>query len=343
MTRIRFCSGLLILASLLLVGCNDEEPSWPELEDPTACIDEYAPVCGVIPDQLHCITTPCPVGLYQTFSNSCYANTQGALTLFDGDCGTLEGELYYEETEGDCEQGNEPVCAAQTSPEPCYQARCPALLHTTFSSACEAREASASVLFDGECDQLEGSRVTYRQVLPCPPMEYPPVCALDAYESDVLTQDCLEGSCFTHFYRTHYTPCSVASSVATMVFERSCDELENIETTGEPPVEMVTDLPSTDALADIVEASIDGDLLTVILGYSGCSEQHFRLLMDPAFMESDPVQVRYSFQPVEEEYCDAYFETQFVYDLKPLKHVFQQAYQTDDGIVRLPGLVDYRF
>lgn len=253
-----------------------------------------------------------------------------------------DGEVHYADSIH-CDKGNWPVCAAETSREPCDEARCPALLHTTFATVCAADEARASVLFAGGCGELEGSRVLRREVTICPPKGYPPVCALEAYPASQSAIDCLAEPCYSHVYRTHYTPCSVAANVATKVFPGECATLQDVETTGEPPVEIIGVSPETGSVSQVVSASIDGDLLTVVLAYSGCSEQHFRLLMDGAFMESYPVQVRYSFQPVVVEFCRAHFETEFVYDLKPLKARFQEAYQIESGDIYLPGLANYHF
>lgn len=304
--------------------------------DPVACIDIYDPVCGVIPDRVQCITTPCPVGFYQTFSNSCYANVQRATVIFGDACGSLEGELYYEE-EPSCDGDYDPVCGAAVDIAPCHEAPCPATVHTTFSNACVAEMSAAPVLFQGECGDAEGIRVTELEGA-CPAI-WDPVCGLSS-QSEII---CVTEPCPTHEYRTFGNACAAGLSLASVVFEGECGALENTLTMGEPPIQLTSKLPETEKTLSIGNAAIEDDILIIEVGYSGCSPQHFDMHFSPKFGESYPVQAAYSLTPQVEDLCRAAFQTEFTYDLRPLKHAYQEAYQTENGAIYLPGIGTYRF
>ena len=53
---------------------------------PDACTKEYKPVCGMIDNQIRCITTPCPSNDAVDFSNSCTACSQRANGYYEGKC-----------------------------------------------------------------------------------------------------------------------------------------------------------------------------------------------------------------------------------------------------------------
>src|SRR5690606_33542011 len=126
-------------------------------------------------------------------------------------------------------------------------------------------------------------------------------------------------------------------------FEGECGGLEDAVAGAEPPVRMVTQLPEVEKQVSIANVSFTDDVLTVELGYSGCSEQHFHLNIGTAFKESSPVQVDYSFVPMVEYGFLAYFTSEFSYVLAPLKHLYQTAYQAQSGSINLPGIGVYSF
>lgn len=60
------------------IECTESEKS------ADACIEIYAPVCGLV--EVQCVTTPCPP-IPQTFSNSCHACSQGNVSSYsEGEC-----------------------------------------------------------------------------------------------------------------------------------------------------------------------------------------------------------------------------------------------------------------
>jgi len=56
--------------------------------DPRACAAIVAPQCGL--KTVTCITEPCQP-IYETFSNSCVLELEGADFAFEGECGAIEG------------------------------------------------------------------------------------------------------------------------------------------------------------------------------------------------------------------------------------------------------------
>lgn len=304
--------------------------------DPVACPDIYQPVCGVVLDQVQCLTAPCPSGFYQTFGNSCNAEVQGAKVVFEDACGSLEGEPFFED-EPSCDANYDPVCGAAVNPEPCHEAPCPATVHTTFSNSCTAEVSGAPVMFEGECGEAEGTRVTALEGA-CPAV-WEPVCGLIP-EPDLA---CVTEPCPSHKYHTLGNACWAELSLASVAFEGECGALENTLTMGEPPVALSADLPQTQKSPAIASVEIEGDILSLELGYSGCSPQHFSWYVNPEFKESFPVQVAHSFVPQVEDACLAAFQTRFIYDLRPLKHAYQEAYQTESGEISIPDIGIYRF
>ena len=164
-----------------------------------------------------------------------------------------------------------------------------------------------------------------------------PVCA--KRRTDL---DCVMAPCPTHTYQTYNNLCSANLDLATVLFDRECGSLDGVFAGAEPPVKIVEDLLVTDK-ASVIDAVIDGDTLLVDIGYSGCSEQNFDFYVSNHFRESSPPQVAWNFKPTVEDDCFAAFRTRFKYDLLPLKHAYQQAFQSEQGEIVLPGLGQYQF
>ena len=76
-----------------------------------------------------------------------------------------------------------------------------------------------------------------------------------------------------------------------------------------------------------IEAHIEGYLLRLRVGFSGCNPEHpFTLWMSGGFMESMPVQANIVLVNELEENCDAWFETDLHFNLQPLGEEFIQTY-----------------
>lgn len=89
---------------------------------------------------------------------------------------------------------------------------------------------------------------------------------------------------------------------------------------------------------DLMEAQLDGDILTLRVGISGCSGEHpFTLYASHGFMESIPVQT-WALLAHDDlgEMCDAWFERTLAFDLRPLRAAHVRAYGR-------PGVVILRF
>lgn len=300
----------------------DEEVS------PTVCPANYEPVCAVEPINVQCLVAPCPVGIYRTASNTCVAESQGWAIDSEGECGELEGQHLYDDPMA-CTKEYRPVCAAVVSTEPCGSVPCPSREHKTFGNQCEADSAKAFVLSDAECGKLEGTPVEGPLPGACT-LQYDPVCG--KVDKNIV---CVTAPCPSHAYETFGNQCGAQMALANTVFEGECGDLEGLVTDGEPPVVIDENFPAVQKSVSVTEASIVDDVLIVTLGYSGCQEQHFELYFSPAFLESNPVQASSLFKPLVEDACEAYFTTQFRYDLLPLKHAWQQAYQAKTGEIIL--------
>lgn len=346
---------IALLGAMVLTGCGGDGASAehnllspdvhtkpdPLVGDGMACAHIYAPVCSVELQPIDCVTAPCPVGVHKTFPNHCESNNANALFLSEGECGQLEGQPYYDDTPGDdlpiaCTKEYNPVCAAQTSIEPCTTLPCPVMLHKTFGNPCMARAAQARIVQEGECGKLEDTPVT--QFYGACPAVHDPVCGKTEGEIACITQPCP-----THQYKTFGNGCAASMARAAVILDDDCGKLEGAIAFADPPVRVVKELPKSDKPVTIDKVSIEGDRLFVRLGYSGCQEQHFDLYIDSAFRESHPVQLKYQFVPQVEDRCLAYFTTEFSYDLIPLRHAYRAAYQSESGAMVLPELGTYQF
>ncbi len=298
------------------------------------CTEIYQPVCGIENRDIQCVTTPCHNQFYKTYGNACHARNANSPIISEGECGDQEGQPVGKA----CTREYNPVCGAQNATRPCLSAPCPKLEHKTFGNPCEANAAGAMTLFPGECGDKEGEEIdNLGEYIACPAL-WDPVCAKAL--GDV---QCITTPCPTHEYRTFGNACSAMQSRAGLIISGECPKaLTEVPVTAEPPVVLVNSFPTPAEQTTIVKAGIKNDVLTVTLGYSGCSEQHYSLLVQDAFLKSEPVQVNYQFQPVVEDFCDAYFETEFTYDLMPLRLAYSQSYK-GAGVIAIPEIGRYEF
>ena len=296
----------------------------------TVCPAIYKPVCSVEPQNLQCIKAPCPSGVYKTYSNQCASDAAKARFISNGECGELEGKPFIEEPTA-CTLQYDPVCAAVTDSAPCKTIPCPAVVHKTFGNACEAGVARASVVRTGECGKLEGT----------PVVRLEGACTADAPGACAKTTSsivCVTTPCPTHIYKTFSNRCEAGRVLASVIGDGPCGSLQGVTAGGEPPVKLVDSLPNPSA-AKASNVQFKSDVLTLTLGYSGCGPQHFDLYIGKAFLKSKPVQVNFAFKAQREEACEAYFTTEFSYDLLPLK----QLYGAEHGEIVLPGIGSYVF
>lgn len=296
----------------------------------TICPSIYKPVCSVEPQNLQCIKAPCPTGVYKTYSNQCASDVAKAKFISNGECGDLEGKPYVEEPTA-CTLQYDPVCAAATDAAPCKTIPCPAVVHKTFGNACEANVAKAQVVSKGECGKLEGT----------PVLKLEGACTTDAPGACAKTTSnivCVTTPCPTHVYKTFSNRCEADRVLASVIGDGPCGSLQGVTAGGEPPVKLVDSLPTASA-AKVGNVQFKGDVLTLTLGYSGCGPQHFDLYIGKAFLKSKPVQANFAFKAQREELCEAYFTTEFSYDLLPLK----QHYGAEHGEIVLPGIGSYVF
>ena len=85
------------------------------------------------------------------------------------------------------------------------------------------------------------------------------------------------------------------------------------------------------------DTTIAGDTLTISVSYGGgCKTHEFTLIAADAFMESDPVQLDVSIvHNANLDFCERWVEEMYHFDLTPIKTMYQQAYQQDEGTVVL--------
>lgn len=94
--------------------------------------------------------------------------------------------------------------------------------------------------------------------------------------------------------------------------------------------------------------SIDGDTLSVVVGYGGGCETHlFEICWDQSFQESEPVQVNLEiWHGGTPDMCEAYLTDTLEFDLSPLKQEWKDAYGEGPGTISINLMgesVEYSF
>ncbi|NIP43704.1 MAG: hypothetical protein GWO41_13230 [candidate division Zixibacteria bacterium] len=108
----------------------------------------------------------------------------------------------------------------------------------------------------------------------------------------------------------------------------------------EPGIDTVhfSEMPPSDLMVDAFElkdASINGDILTLTVSYSGgCKDHDFTLYMaPPAFMESYPVQANiYLEHQAYNDMCEAYITEDLQFNLRPIAEKYFLEYDQYDDI-----------
>lgn len=82
-------------------------------------------------------------------------------------------------------------------------------------------------------------------------------------------------------------------------------------------------------------AAIQDDTLKVSVSYSGgCKTHEFTLISSDVFLESYPVQLMVSIaHNANDDSCEAYPTEDYSFDLTPIKTMYQNAYQQDEGTI----------
>lgn len=86
---------------------------------------------------------------------------------------------------------------------------------------------------------------------------------------------------------------------------------------------LIGNTPTDDLSVRVLEASISGNQLKLLVGYSGCSEKpasNFDLFWDGNMQESSPLQTTVYLKAKKEEFCQAYFTQELCYDIRMLKN-----------------------
>lgn len=118
---------------------------------------------------------------------------------------------------------------------------------------------------------------------------------------------------------------------------------------GPPAIEVCTAWSSpfmTDAF-DLSAIRVTGDILEADVAYSGgCAHHYFRLCYDPAFLESNPVQVNLRLEhDGQADPCEAYPMETRSFDLTPLADAYRAGYgvEHDRVLLRLGDGAEYSF
>ena len=100
----------------------------------------------------------------------------------------------------------------------------------------------------------------------------------------------------------------------------------------------------TDEFNFIMMGWDDKDTYTIEVEYGGGCEIHeFKLIIESAFMESNPVQTNALLSHNSKgDVCRAIIRDRLYFNFSPLKEIYRDAYQTDHGtiIIHLAGISD---
>ena len=88
---------------------------------------------------------------------------------------------------------------------------------------------------------------------------------------------------------------------------------------------------------NINNVTLEADILTIAVSYGGgCADHYFSLIGSTTFMESFPVQMNILLSHnANGDNCEAFFMKDLVFDLSPIKNLFQQSYSETSGTVIL--------
>jgi len=118
---------------------------------------------------------------------------------------------------------------------------------------------------------------------------------------------------------------------------RATVKIERLDYTGDSPVVISDAVPweICRTAYELVDASADGDRLTLSVRYGGgCGEHFFQMFMSPSvFMESEPVQANLYLQHVTVDFCLAYLSGSVSFDLTPVAQLYRAMYGRDGQIL----------
>ena len=240
-----------------------------------------------------------------------------------------------------CDQRYNPVCAAFNTGIQCVTTPCPTEVYKTYGNRCHAEADKSAVLFDGECGKLEGEPVGGQSVA-CPAV-YMPACAKHATNTV-----CITSPCESHEYKTFGNACAAGAALAMTTFEGSCDTygIEGLVSFQQEPIRL--DMPQAAGFeANLVRASIDGNILTATVSYSGCNQQAVHFNASTAGIKASGeliVQAENFFTKDTNDACEAVFTTEQSFDLAPIAAAyFTQFPDRPEGFVNFPGIGTYKF
>ena len=138
--------------------------------------------------------------------------------------------------------------------------------------------------------------------------------------------------------------------IETQIIDKTDEAADGIGKIGNVVTSATTAEWGTDKYI-IKAATVEGDILSINVSYSGGCETHeFTLVAEPAFRESSPVQLWVSLaHNANGDTCEALLTEAYHFDLTPIKQVYQTGYQTDEGTIVLnlkdapPGELFYDF
>lgn len=162
---------------------------------------------------------------------------------------------------------------------------------------------------------------------------YDPVCA-----KAPTTINCITTPCPTHDYSTYGNRCSAGSAGAETSFDGECESIEDRLAFSDRPIYIFAsgELPDAVFETTVLQASLDGDVLTLEVEYSGgCVEHEFYLSTNGSFLESMPVQLATVLSNPTEDSCDGIMRRTISFDLIPLQELYLNGYQEASGEILL--------
>ncbi len=222
--------------------------------------------------------------------------------------------------------------------------------YKTYTNSCTAAASGAKIAYEGFCGALDSQSVEAKIQSPtlCQ-ANYKPVCAKYTPKTTGATS-CCEGEICNGFYKTYSNACAANNDNAQVAFNGECRDYDLEGVTGIiflPPTQLVDVLPTG---YKVSEASIEGNSLTFIASYSGCSQRTLSFYVDQnAFSEegkASPVaSIKWSVSDGKADAvtCQAVFSSRLRVDLTPLKAAFRKAFPTAEGVINLGELGEYRF
>ena len=122
--------------------------------------------------------------------------------------------------------------------------------------------------------------------------------------------------------------------IFSVIIFMSCEESDSITNTNENVIIDANQYQKTNTNNyTIIDVKLEGDLLTIKIGASGCSSESWKAILvdSSAILESNPLQRNIKLNLENNEACLAYFEVEYTFNIQSLTQNLSPIYFNLEG------------